>query len=171
MQHLLLDQQRHDELHTEMCPELHAELHAVLHAEFHFELYVELRAELQEQVVAIAREYCDVLGEYTAACSIDSGMHVLWAGIGACQCLPAFLPLQLPLHLTPHMLRHGGASEAYHRGKRTLKEIQVRGRWRAFESVRRYQKQGQLLGLLQRLSSAQQRTAANLESKNLRFLL
>ena len=59
----------------------------------------ELRAELQEQVVAIAREYCDVLGEYTAACSIDSGMHVLWAGIGACQCLPAFLPLQLPLPL------------------------------------------------------------------------
>jgi hypothetical protein len=46
MQHLLLDEQRYDELQTETCPELHAELHAVLRTELPAELHVELRAEL-----------------------------------------------------------------------------------------------------------------------------
>lgn len=61
--------------------------------------------------------------------------------------------LRLPFPVSPYVFRHGGASEAVHRQVRTLKEVQVRGRWRAFSSVRRYQKAGRLLHMIQRLSS------------------
>lgn len=40
-----------------------------------------------------------------------------------------------------------------HRQRRTVKEVQVRGRWKAFTSVRRYQKSGRLLHVTQRLTA------------------
>jgi integrase len=52
----------------------------------------------------------------------------------------------------PYRLRHGGASQDFALGRRTLAEVQRRGRWRSFGSVRRYEKGGrlsQLLGALQ----------------------
>lgn len=61
--------------------------------------------------------------------------------------------LLLPFNVSPHMFRHGGASEAVHRQRRSLKEVQVRGRWKAFSSVRRYQKSGRLLHVTQRLTA------------------
>lgn len=49
------------------------------------------------------------------------------------------------LNLCPHMLRHSGAShDAFHQ-ERSLKEIQVRGRWKAVQSVNRYRKPGLML--------------------------
>ena len=49
------------------------------------------------------------------------------------------------LKLCPHMLRHSGAShDAFHK-IRNLKDIQVRGRWKAIQSVNRYRKPGLML--------------------------
>ena len=51
----------------------------------------------------------------------------------------------------PHMLRHGGASSDYLRRKpdggpnRSLKDIQLKGKWRSFSSVRRFETAGALL--------------------------
>ena len=55
------------------------------------------------------------------------------------------------LKLSPHCLRHGGASHDYFIGSRSLADIQQRGCWATFDSVRRYSKHGRLskqLGLL-----------------------
>ena len=41
--------------------------------------------------------------------------------------------------------RHGGASEDYLRRRRTLQEIQFRGRWRSEASIRGYTKSAKLL--------------------------
>ena len=56
-------------------------------------------------------------------------------------------------HLRPglYSLRHGGASEDYLRRRRTLEEIQRRGRWRAAASVRRYTKEAKLLSELHKV--------------------
>lgn len=49
------------------------------------------------------------------------------------------------LRLCPHMLRHSGAShDSYHK-LRNIKDIQVRGRWKALVSVARYRKPGLML--------------------------
>ena len=49
------------------------------------------------------------------------------------------------LHLTPHVLRHSGAShDAYHK-VRGFSEIQSRGRWQCSKSVERYKKPGRML--------------------------
>ena len=49
------------------------------------------------------------------------------------------------LHLTPHILRHSGAShDAYH-NIRDSQQIQERGRWKASRSVQRYKKPGRML--------------------------
>lgn len=61
--------------------------------------------------------------------------------------------LSLPFQVSPHMFRHGGASEAVHWQRHTLKKVQVGGRWKVFSSVRRYQKAGRLLHMTQRLTS------------------
>ena len=47
--------------------------------------------------------------------------------------------LDVKKHL-PHCLRHGGPSCDFYAGKRTLQEIQKRGRWNAPTSVKRYEK-------------------------------
>lgn len=49
------------------------------------------------------------------------------------------------LRLTPHMLRHSGASHDSFYSIRTIREIQVRGRWKAAASVARYKKPGRML--------------------------
>ena len=49
------------------------------------------------------------------------------------------------LRLTPHSLRHGGASEDAAAKLRSAAEIQKRGRWAAAASVRRYMKPGTLM--------------------------
>ncbi|CAK0812001.1 unnamed protein product, partial [Prorocentrum cordatum] len=48
--------------------------------------------------------------------------------------------LQLPVAFTPHCLRHGGASRDALEKFEDLRSIQRRGRWKARESVRRYEK-------------------------------
>eukprot|EP00959_Pyramimonas_sp_CCMP1952_P002677 55235-Pyramimonas_sp.AAC.1 len=45
----------------------------------------------------------------------------------------------------PHQLRHGGPSHDALEQLRSLGQIQQRGRWRARESVRIYEKHGSLL--------------------------
>ena len=48
------------------------------------------------------------------------------------------------LKLSPYSLRHGGASEDRAMNERSLLEVQKRGGWRSFQSVRRYEKHGRL---------------------------
>ena len=50
-----------------------------------------------------------------------------------------------------HSLRHGGASTDRCLNARTLLEVQQRGAWRAFGSVRRYEKHGRLLSEMRKL--------------------
>ena len=59
------------------------------------------------------------------------------------------------LKLTPHCLRHGGASHDYLFGVRALVDVQARGCWASFESVRRYSKHGRVNRQLSLLSPEQ----------------
>lgn len=63
------------------------------------------------------------------------------------------------LRLTPHCLRHGGASHDFLAGVRNLQEIQQRGCWASFESVRRYSKHGRISKQLHLLTAKQQDAA------------
>ena len=58
------------------------------------------------------------------------------------------------LKITPHCMRHGGASVDALCGK-LLPEIQRRGRWAAASSVKRYEKTGRLLKQLEKMSKTQ----------------
>ena len=51
-----------------------------------------------------------------------------------------------PVH--PYRLRHGGASTDFALGRRTLEQVQRRGRWKSAASVRRYEKGGRLSQLM-----------------------
>lgn len=51
----------------------------------------------------------------------------------------------------PYRLRHGGASHDFARQRRSLVEIQRRGRWKSFSSVRRYEKGGRIDQMLNSL--------------------
>jgi len=55
---------------------------------------------------------------------------------------------------TLYQLRHSGASADFASNRRTLAEIQRRGRWRTSASVRRYEKGGRVSQQLMRLSPA-----------------
>ena len=59
------------------------------------------------------------------------------------------------LGVTPHCLRHAGASADAAKNSRTLQEIQKRGRWESFQSVRRYSKAGRVTELLHKLDPSQ----------------
>ena len=63
------------------------------------------------------------------------------------------------LKLTPHCLRHGGASHDYLMEHRSLQDIQQRGCWACFDSVRRYAKHGRISKQLSLLTTAQQARA------------
>lgn len=75
------------------------------------------------------------------------------------------------LKLTPHCLRHGGASHDFLAGIRSLQEIQQRGCWACFESVRRYQKHGRISKQLNLLTSTQQSAAKQATLELPRLLL
>ena len=79
--------------------------------------------------------------------------------------------LQLPLHVTAHLPRHGGASEDHYAGARDLRQSQIRGRCGSFTSVRRYQKSGRLLAVLRRASPHLLRRARAAAALKLNFLL
>ena len=57
-------------------------------------------------------------------------------------------------HLKPTLYsnRHGGASEDLLRHRRTLEEVQRRGRWRAPTSVRRYTKEAKLIAEMHKVA-------------------
>eukprot|EP00435_Cladocopium_sp_Y103_P021162 s1272_g5.t1 len=63
------------------------------------------------------------------------------------------------LKLTPHCLRHGGASHDYLMQHRSLPDIQQRGCWKSVDSVRRYAKHGRISRQLNLLSTDQQTRA------------
>lgn len=53
--------------------------------------------------------------------------------------------LQLPVHVTPHVVRHSGASNDFIHSRKTLRAIQKQGRWASFKSCRRYEKSALVL--------------------------
>lgn len=75
------------------------------------------------------------------------------------------------LRLSPHCLRHGGASFDYFAGYRTLADVQQRGCWGSYESVRRYAKHARLTRQLNLLTVAQQQAAKQAVLNLPRFLL
>ncbi|CAK0895895.1 unnamed protein product [Prorocentrum cordatum] len=75
-----------------------------------------------------------------------------------------------PTKVTAHLPRHGGPSENYLRGARSLADIQSRGRWSSFRSVQRYQKSGRALASFRRLSAAVKAEAKRAEAMQLSFL-
>ena len=70
-------------------------------------------------------------------------------------------------HLRPtlYAVRHSGASEDFLRRKRSLEEIQRRGRWRTSMSVRRYTKEAKLLSELHKVSPKVLEYSAFVESQ------
>ena len=58
------------------------------------------------------------------------------------------------LKFTPYGLRHGGASHDAAARRRALQDIQKRGNWRSFASVRRYEKSGRLALELRKIPDA-----------------
>ena len=60
-----------------------------------------------------------------------------------------------PVHL--YRLRHAAASYDFATASRSLEEIRLRGRWRSFTTVRRYEKGSRANQLLQKLTEALQR--------------
>ncbi|CAK0883435.1 unnamed protein product [Prorocentrum cordatum] len=58
--------------------------------------------------------------------------------------------------LHPYMLRHGGASHDYGSKARSLVDVQRRGRWQSWHSVRRYEKGARLSQVLQMVPAAMQ---------------
>ena len=72
--------------------------------------------------------------------------------------------LGLPWIITPHQLRHSGPShDRFHR-LRSLPDIQARGLWKQFSSVKINEKHAMFLTSMAQLSSAQQRAFRKLES-------
>ena len=65
----------------------------------------------------------------------------------------------------PYMLRHGGASHDRATDERTLLEVQARGNWRCFESVRRYDKHARLGDVLSRLATGLRRRLRAMEEE------
>ncbi|CAK0844871.1 unnamed protein product [Prorocentrum cordatum] len=82
----------------------------------------------------------------------------------------AAVAVGLPTKVTAHLPRHGGPSEDYLRGARSLADIQSRGRWSSFRSVQRYQKSGRALASFRRLSAAVKAEAKRAEALQLSFL-
>mgnify|MGYP003841668243 CR=1 FL=1 len=59
----------------------------------------------------------------------------------------------LQIELTPYQLRHAGPSDDRIRGRRSLMEIQKRGRWLSYRSVARYEQASWLLAQTERMST------------------
>ena len=82
----------------------------------------------------------------------------------------AAVEANIPFKVTPHLARHGGASEDFFRRKRSLDEIMKRGRWRDKRSVTRYEKSGMLLKALSSLSPQTRAECERTHALNLRFM-
>eukprot|EP00438_Fugacium_kawagutii_P014872 Skav225061 [mRNA] locus=scaffold2293:20241:21200:- [translate_table: standard] len=68
----------------------------------------------------------------------------------------AMKELDIPLTVTPHVVRHSAAScDRFHK-RRTLQQIQKRGRWATTKSVARYEKEALILHGWNQLSRTQQ---------------
>ncbi|CAK0814975.1 unnamed protein product [Prorocentrum cordatum] len=74
------------------------------------------------------------------------------------------------LGVCPHVFRHSGASNDKAHNRRTLKEVQKRGRWASSASVARYEKGALILQQLRKIPQQKQRMAAS-RSKRLPQLL
>jgi len=79
--------------------------------------------------------------------------------------------LKFKFRITPHMFRHGAASEDFFRKLRDLPAIQQRGRWRSLSSVQRYQKSGRLLAVLRRCDQVLLDDALAADNEHLAFAL
>ena len=62
--------------------------------------------------------------------------------------------------MSPHSLRHAGPSHDHYFNGMTLQDIQLRGRWQALDSCRRYAKPSRMLRQLAALSASQRLRAA-----------
>lgn len=61
--------------------------------------------------------------------------------------------LKLPLRVTPHVVRHSGASNDQCCRRRSIQQIQKRGRWQCQKSVARYEKEAYILQAWDRIPS------------------
>jgi len=87
----------------------------------------------------------------------DRGPHRRLFNISYAELARAFRQSVLRLGLaclepTLYCLRHGGASHDIRTGARDLRGVQARGHWRAWSSVRRYEKHGRIGMQLQKLT-------------------
>ena len=97
---------------------------------------------VQQLVARCKKSACEVFDSLTLA-QYTANIHQATTNLGIRH-----------LQLTPHGLRHSGAShDSYHK-IRDIKEIQFRGRWKAAESVRRYKKPGRMLLTHKQISSS-----------------
>ena len=73
--------------------------------------------------------------------------------------------LQLPLVVTPHVVRHSAAScDRFHK-RRTLPQIQKRGRWATTKSVSQYEKEALILHGWSLLTQTQQEMVVDMSDK------
>jgi integrase len=79
------------------------------------------------------------------------------------------MALAVPFTFTPHCLRHGGATHDYMRGVE-LQRIQVRGRWKSFDSMQRYIHAGESLLVSMELSD-EVRDVSSLVAKDIMTLM
>lgn len=63
------------------------------------------------------------------------------------------------IDVSPHMLRHGGASTDALLKAMSFAELQIHGRWRRDRSVHRYEKHGRFLKMLNAMGEGPQRQA------------
>ena len=64
---------------------------------------------------------------------------------------------------SPYSLRHGGASHDRSTNSRSIQDVRKRGNWKAWQSVRRYEKSGRLGMELRKLTPATLRRLRQLE--------
>ena len=62
---------------------------------------------------------------------------------------------QLGFHLVPHQFRHGGPTYDICVGGDKIEDVQIRGRWLALSSCRRYAKPASMLRSIRTLNDAQ----------------
>ena len=77
----------------------------------------------------------------------------------------ALIALDVPLQITPHLMRHSVASNDKFFEKRSLEEIRRRGFWASPKSVAIYERHAALLRTVEKLSPDQQRHCKFLEGK------
>jgi len=75
------------------------------------------------------------------------------------------------LFLVPYACRHAGASGDVAAGLRSLENVQARGRWRSFSSVRRYEKSSRLNEQLNKLRPEVRARAVKAEQEIAQILL